>query len=177
MTFPWDAINNIETRLAEFPRDAEGKLDKEKCADEILDFLIFTYLMARDNIDETIEVKAEDMKDIIYEEVAGENFVERAYKWADQGNVYALQVLLETETHRVFCETMQFYADKKGAVTKTWHTMGDDRVRDTHAYLEDMEVPADAMFFTYDGDGAEYPGGFILPQNNVNCRCYLTYNY
>ena len=177
MLFPWDDINNIEARFAEFPKDADGKFDREKCADEILDFLIFTYLMARDNIDPEIEVRAEDMKDIIYEEVAGADFVERAYKWADLGDVYALQVLLETETHRVFCETMQFYADKKGASTKTWHTMGDDRVRDTHLYLEDMEVPIDAMFFTYDGDGAEYPGGFILPQNNVNCRCYLTYNY
>lgn len=51
--------------------------------------------------------------------------------------------------------------------------MMDDRVRDTHSYLEGMEVPYNARFYTYDGDSAEAPGMFSLPENNINCRCVV----
>jgi len=180
MTFPWDSINNIETTLLTLPKDENGKLDPERCADEILDFLIFTYILAHDNIEErfnvSLEIKAEDMRDIIYKDIAGEDFTQRARKWAEEGKPSALNFLLETETNRVFNEAMLLYADKAGAGTKTWRTMEDDRVRDTHLYLSDMELPIDGMFFTYDGDGAEAPGGFLLPQNNVNCRCWLDFD-
>jgi len=180
MTFPWDEINNIENTLVTLPKDKDGKLDPDRCADEILDFLIFTYILAHDNIEErfnvSLEIKAEDMRDIIYKDIAGEDFTQRARKWAEEGKPSALNFLLETETNRVFNEAMLLYADKAGAGTKTWHTMMDDRVRDTHAYLEDMELPIDALFFTYDGDAAMFPGDFTLPQNTVNCRCYLTFD-
>lgn len=53
--------------------------------------------------------------------------------------------------------------------------MEDDKVRDTHDYLEGMSVGIDEEFYTYDGDHALYPGGFENAQNNVNCRCFLTY--
>ena len=61
------------------------------------------------------------------------------------------------------------------AVTKTWVTMKDDRVRETHDYLEGTTVHYDCEFFTYDGDHSQYPGGFSKPENNVNCRCILLY--
>jgi uncharacterized protein with gpF-like domain len=56
---------------------------------------------------------------------------------------------------------------------KTWVTMRDDRVRETHDYLEGMKIPINEPFVTYDMDEAMYPGGFSLPENNVNCRCTL----
>lgn len=58
-------------------------------------------------------------------------------------------------------------------IYKEWMTMMDDKVRDTHDYLEGMKVPLDAMFMTFDGDQAEAPGGFELAENNVQCRCWL----
>ena len=56
---------------------------------------------------------------------------------------------------------------------KIWGTMLDEKVRDTHAYLEGMKVPLDAEFYTYDGDHAQAPGGFTDANNNCNCRCAL----
>ena len=58
-------------------------------------------------------------------------------------------------------------------LAKTWVTMMDDKVRDTHQYLEGMTVPLDDEFYTYDGDHAQAPGGFTKPENCVNCRCQL----
>jgi hypothetical protein len=52
--------------------------------------------------------------------------------------------------------------------------MLDDRVRETHDYLEGVRVGIDDLFYTFDGDAAYAPGGFGDPSNNVNCRCYLT---
>lgn len=60
-------------------------------------------------------------------------------------------------------------------VFKKWRTMKDDRVRETHWYIDDWEVPMDGTFVTIDGDTARFPGDFSLPENNVNCRCTLHY--
>lgn len=175
MLFPWDDINNIETKIVELPKNADGSVDPEECADIILDYLIYCYVMGRDNIDETLRIDAREMKDTIYRKIAGEDFEERVKKWATEGEIYGLLAVLHTETQRVFNESMHHFAKRKGYSMKAWNAIMDDRTRDTHAYLDGMEVPIDAMFFTYDGDGAEFPGDFLLPQNNVNCRCYLTF--
>ena len=176
MLFPWDDINNIEMQIVELPKAEDGSVDPEACADIILDYLIYCYVMGRDNIDETLRIDAREMKDTIYRRIAGEDFEQRVKKWALEGNIYGLLVVLHTETQRVFNESMYHFAKRKGYATKTWHTMEDDRVRDTHAYLDWMEIPIDAMFFTYDGDSARFPGDFALPQNSINCRCYLKFN-
>lgn len=93
--------------------------------------------------------------------------------------VYDLSRLAETEAHRVLNEAILDsaldYAEKhpNKNVTKTWATMLDDRVRETHDYLEGVTVPVDARFYTFDGDSAMAPGGFSKPQNSINCRCIL----
>jgi hypothetical protein len=93
--------------------------------------------------------------------------------------VNQLAVVAETETHRTIneggYEAAERYAKDHPGVTiyKTWETMMDDRVRDTHDYLEGSTVPMDARFYTFDGDSARYPGDFMLPENNINCRCVV----
>ena len=176
MTFPWDKINNIEMKIVDLPKNADGSVDSEACADIILDYLIYCYVMGRDNIDENLRIDAREMKDTIYRRIAGEDFEQRVKRWATDGNIYGLLTVLHTETHRVFNESMYTFANRKGYSMKTWNTMLDDRVRDTHSYLEGMEIPIDALFFTYDGDSARFPGDFALPQNDCNCRCFLTFN-
>ena len=64
-------------------------------------------------------------------------------------------------------------ANGASGVNKRWQTMMDDRVRDTHSYLQSMEVPFDEDFWTYDGDHAPAPGMFERPENNINCRCIV----
>ena len=58
-------------------------------------------------------------------------------------------------------------------IYKQWRTMLDDRVRETHDFLEGATVPVDARFYTNDGDSARFPGDFMLVENNANCRCLI----
>ena len=62
---------------------------------------------------------------------------------------------------------------QKGVVKKTWVTMADEKVRATHDYLEGETIPFEDDFYTFDGDYASRPGGFLFPENNINCRCRL----
>lgn len=92
-----------------------------------------------------------------------------------------LAVVAETETHRAIntggLDGAQEYADthRGQTVFKEWRTMLDDRVRDTHDFLEGAKVPLNARFYTFDGDSARFPGDFVLPQNNCGCRCICRY--
>lgn len=83
--------------------------------------------------------------------------------------------LIDTESHRDYNTAVYDAAKKSGkkGLHKTWYTMMDERVRDQHRYLHGMKVGIDDLFYTPDGDSAMYPGGFELPDNNVNCRCYV----
>ena len=83
--------------------------------------------------------------------------------------------IVDTESHRIANEAALKTAGKAGATNKKWVTMLDEKVRDTHAYLEGQTVPYDADFYTYDGDHARAPGLFTLPENNINCRCELQF--
>lgn len=94
---------------------------------------------------------------------------------SENGLIGKILRVAETEGHRVLNQAMQATAEKGGATTKTWVTMEDDRVRDTHDYLLGETVGIDDLFVTYDGDSAMFPGGFEEAENNVNCRCWLEY--
>ena len=109
--------------------------------------------------------------------------------------------IAETETTRVFNETMLDLAieveilfedgkdptepapvtppeetdGRRPRVLKKWNTMEDEKVRLSHAVLQNAEVGVRDFFYTIDGDRAKAPGQFGTAQNNVNCRCWLTY--
>ena len=84
--------------------------------------------------------------------------------------------IAETETHRIANTSALSTAKKIGATAKTWATMMDDKVRDTHSPLEGETIPIDEDFYTWDDDFAPAPGLFQLPQNNINCRCELIFS-
>lgn len=88
----------------------------------------------------------------------------------------AITRIAETETHRIANTAALDTAKHAGAKSKTWVTMLDDKVRDTHDYLEGETVDIDEDFYTYDGDHASAPGLFELAENNVNCRCELLFS-
>ena len=99
------------------------------------------------------------------------DLLEEAYKDKD---TVRIKTIFDNEYHRMFNAGAYDYG-KEHCDTKKWVTMNDIKVRDTHYYLEGIEVPVDAEFITYDGDAALYPGGFSNASNNVNCRCVLEY--
>lgn len=91
-----------------------------------------------------------------------------------------MQRLMSAEYHRMYnlgaydvVEEIQRIDNV--AILKEWHTVGDEKVRDTHRFLEGYQVPLDEFFYTFDGDKALYPGGFENPENNIGCRCILIY--
>ncbi len=85
-----------------------------------------------------------------------------------------LQRMIECEANRVF-NTGVFEAGKGvEGVTKTWETMQDEKVRDTHWMLQGKTIPFDEEFVTITGASGLAPGMFDDPEETVNCRCFLT---
>lgn len=139
--------------------------------DEIEDLLIIAYSFGVDQANSDLSIQSKlnlkEMKSAIDKKTAGETFRERLQTTTD------VERLARTEAHRVFNQAILDIGMENGAKTKTWVTMGDQLVRDTHDYLEGMTVPIDKAFYTFDGDSAMFPSDFQLAQNNVNCRCYI----
>lgn len=122
------------------------------------------------------DVDTAAMESAIYLPVEGKTFADRVLEYALLDDVEGICTVAETEYHRVYNTAAdQTARSASGQVSKRWRTVGDDVVRETHRYLEGMEVPLDAEFYTYDGDHAAFPGGFTQARNNVNCRCIVTY--
>lgn len=116
------------------------------------------------------------MESVIYLPVEGKTFSDRVLEYALLDDVEGIRTVAETEYHRVYNTAAdQAARSAPGQVSKRWRTVGDNVVREAHRYLEGVEVPLDAEFYTYDGDHAAFPGGFTQARNNVNCRCIVTY--
>ena len=152
--------------------------------DDIFELLVDAYLLGNDHASEMMNtmtvVDTDLMEAAIYRKIDGVDFEDRAEQHVRQGDVTALQTLVESEYHRVHEEGVadgvrQFTRETGIPVLKTWRTVGDERVRDTHDFLEGTTIPMGDLFWTYDGDSALQPGGFANAENNVNCRCWLDY--
>ena len=87
----------------------------------------------------------------------------------------SIERVLTTSWHRMANEGINGFGELYGSnlLTKTWKSMKDDKVRDTHDYLDGMTVGFDEDFYTYNGDHAKYPGLFGVPEEDVNCRCLV----
>ena len=156
--------------------------DRKKIHDDILGILIEAYylgvLLACEQLHRPPrKPDPDEMYEVIYMMIDGETFEDRINKHLDQGSEGMLKTLAESEYHRVFNTAAEktAMALTKGIGTKTWKTMNDWRVRDTHEYIEGLTVPIDGVFVTYDGDYARFPGDFQLAENNCGCRCTLIY--
>ena len=186
---PFDELNSFAERLkARFP---SGKLvnedgnfviqDEDDVIDEMLDLFLLAYAMGNSVTNENLSSNwmppVDEVMKVVDEKVAGKTWRERAEEYfANGGSVDDLVRIAETETHRDANTAALDTAKRAGAKNKTWVTMMDDRVRETHDYLEGMTVSIDEDFYTYDGDHASAPGLFELAENNVNCRCELMFS-
>ena len=179
---PFDELNRFEATLRE--RFADGKLvkeDEEDIIDEMLDLFLLAYAMGNsvtnENLSSDYAPSVDDVMKVVDAKVAGKTWRERAEEYfANGGSVDDIVRIAETETHRDANTAALDTAKKAGAKNKTWVTMADERVRDTHQYLEGMTVGINEDFYTYDGDHAPAPGLFELPENSINCRCELLFS-
>lgn len=60
-------------------------------------------------------------------------------------------------------------------VSKIWHTMGDEAVRDTHDAMEGAKVLYDEDFVLPSRARCQYPKGTGVAAEDINCRCYVEY--
>ena len=186
MLLPWDELNELRTKIEateETVTNENGlpvkRYNKSKCLDIIYDYLVYAYDMGVDNVNENMSTSYApqdyEMRAVINEKVAGKDYVERVTEWAEKGKIDAILRVAETDAHRVLNAASYATAKKAKAKYKTWVTMQDDKVRDSHDYLLAMTIPIDDYFVTYNGDKALVPGQFGVPEEDVNCRCILTY--
>ena len=198
----FDELKNIRTTLREMlasgtPDTSDtqrGYVPRKRLEDTIFELISMGYVygitVAGLDLETDLPVDAERMREVADTPTKGEDFRQRisnhieAYERGETDEeqlIERIAVVAETETHRAIntggLDGAQEYADthRGQTVFKEWRTMLDDRVRDTHDFLEGAKIPLNARFFSFDGDSALYPGDFVLPENNINCRCILRY--
>ncbi len=182
---PMDELNRVDSEIRERFGDESlqnrDKRDEEDIIDELLDLFLLAYAMGNsvtnENLSSNYAPSVDDVMKVIDAEVAGKTWRERVEDYFSSGGTGAdIARIADTEMHRIANTAALDTAKRAGATSKTWVTMMDDRVRDTHDYLEGETVGIDDDFYTYDGDHASAPGLFELAENNVNCRCELLFN-
>ena len=174
--FQWDELEIIR-KDAENLFAGKQKPDRQK-VEEFCDYLEFVLCMVyaygwKDAEEVVGIVPVTDGSDdkAVNLEIKGETFRERITQESSYEEVLRV---IDTESHRDYNTAIYDAAKASGVpVRKQWYTMMDDRVRDTHQYLQGMTVGLDDLFYTDDGDSAMFPGGFDDPANNCNCRCFV----
>ena len=182
---PMDELNRVDSEIRERFGDESlqkrDKRDEEDIIDELLDLFLLAYAMGNsvtnDSLSSNYEPTVDDVIKVVDAKVAGKTWRERVEDYFSSGGTGAdIARIADTEMHRIANTAALDTAKRAGATSKTWVTMADERVRDSHQYLESVTVGIDDDFYTYDGDHASAPGLFELAENNVNCRCELLFS-
>ena len=173
-SLPLDELHNLETALREVP------LTREEIEDAVLDVMLIGWMNGLDYASGILgdtRVNAEDLRDALNHKIDDKTYLDRLREHIDANDLDGIVKVADTESHRLYNEAVFESAEKSGKeVYKTWSTMLDDRVRETHDFLEGVTVPLHEKFYTIDGDSALYPGDFGNASNNVNCRCVCEIN-
>ena len=180
---PFDELNRFEAALpAHFEN---GRIKSELDFEDILDLMLDIFLLSYANgvvetnaaLASTYEPTLDDVMRTVDKEVVGKTWRDRMREIYDIGGTVADVVrIAETEAHRDSNAAAYETAKAAGAKNKTWHTMLDDRVRDSHFWLEGVSAPIDGEFYNYKGESTMYPGEWGIAEEDVNCRCWVTYS-
>lgn len=153
--------------------------------DDLLSMLILAYNAGMDataqNLAADLSVDLDALEDALYTSIDGKTFEQRVQEYVLAQDMAGLSVVAASEYHRLYNAgaydgAQQFVRTQGLGITKRWVTVRDDRVRETHRYLEGMSVDVGEEFYTSDGDHAPYPGAFRKAKNNVGCRCIVIYD-
>lgn len=184
----FDEINALAKTM--YTDYVSGKKDEKQIEEEFEDFLLYAYSIGFEIGAEDIGLDSETQS--IYRQAANVNtskVKEAMYRMFenrtdtdrlkdhlenDDGES-SVERVLTTSWHRMANEGINGFGELYGSnlLSKTWNSMKDDKVRDTHDYLDGMTVGFDEDFYTYNGDHAKYPGLFGVPEEDVNCRCLV----
>lgn len=149
----------------------------EEVEDEIEDLIIMAYIFGNDDanreLNTSVEVNNEKLIKAMDKKIKNKTWSDRVKDAATIDDIYRI---CDTEVHRLYNTGKYDTAEDTGKkVGKRWQTQLDDKVRESHEFIESVTVPLNERFYTFDGDSALFPGEFSLPENNVNCRCYIQY--
>lgn len=179
---PIDELNALRDGLSIHFENGRirSKKDRDEIKGDLFDLFLLAYAYgteaANTDLATNIRPKRDRVEQSVNAEVSGETWAQRVDKYYETGgSEYDILRIAETDMTRIYNTAVLDVADTvaSGTVMKRWVTMADDRVRDTHDYLEGVAVPYDADFYTFDGDHARAPGLFSKPENVINCRCTL----
>jgi len=173
---PIDELNNLRAYLTlAFDR---GDITLSEVEDEVLDILIIGWANGLEYASDVLGSSYLDYGDLqkaLDLKIDDKTYRDRVREHFENLDVDGIIRVADTESHRLYNEAVYESAKASGKnVLKTWVTMEDDRVRETHSFIEGVSVPLEERFYTSDGDSARYPGDFDLAQNNVNCRCEIS---
>ena len=182
----FDELNNLEASVEELVTNVDSIKDEPNRAmmgaeieDDIEELLIMAYVMGCDYANRVLDTEVErdvsKMSSVINEPIEGKTWKDRVREHIAKGDFGMIETVIRTESDRVYNEAVEETAEETDLpnVYKTWVTMHDDRVRDTHSYIEGLTIPLDKRFYTIDGDSALRPTGFTDARNNCGCRCKL----
>ena len=88
-------------------------------------------------------------------------------------------MIAENEINNVGNNDEYLEAKENGKTTKTWHTMNDNKVRDTHVVMDGVTIGIDEFFHVGEAEML-YPldeeNAYDHPEETNNCRCSVTYD-
>lgn len=171
----WDELEIIRSEARILWSGNPTQEQKEKFCDWLEFILCHVYAWGWQGVEDVLgEIRVMFNGDLetVNLVIAGKTFRDRVL---DGKTAEDILRIIDTEAHRDF-NAGAFNAAKASGVTglkKTWRTRMDDKVRDTHSYLEGVSVDLDDYFYTYTGASALYPGQFGEPDEDCNCRCTI----
>ena len=176
---PIDELNILKGEYGE-----SGTPITDFALDDIIEDLLDIFLLAmargvlsvNEQFGTEYKPSAVQVEKTIYEKIDGVTWEDRVRTWYENGGTTADVIrIAETESHRIGNEAAYTAAKEVGATRKTWLTMLDDRVRDTHAYLEGVTVGINDYFYSYKGGQTLYPGQWGIAEEDCGCRCEIAY--
>ena len=179
---PFDEISALtaEADRLKSPDRATKKDEVDKYIDEVTDLFVMSYVFGtnelNDELGTNIEPDLTEMRAVSEEKFDGKDYRDRIREYMESGTAYDIRRVVETDAHRVFNAALFTGAKKAGATKKTWQTMQDDRVRDTHDYLQGVTIGIDEEFYSYKGGSTLYPSQWGIAEEDINCRCWLTFS-
>lgn len=176
---PFDEINRLENELPVYFEDGKirSKVDLDDIIDEMFEIFLLSYNNGVQAVNPDYKPTLTEIMETVDEKVGGKTWRERMREHYESGGTLAdVTRIIETEAHRDANTAAYEAAKKAGCTTKTWHTMLDDKVRDSHRYLEGVTIPIDAEFYSAYGGHTMFPGQWGIADEDCNCRCWLTYS-
>ena len=179
---PFDEINALsaEAEALKSTDRAKKKDEVDKYIDEVTDLFVMAYVFGTDELNEQlgtdIKPDTQEMRSVIEEKFDDKDYRDRIREYMESGTAYDIQRVVETDSHRVFNAALYTGAKKAGASKKTWCTMADDRVRDSHEYLDGVTIGIDEEFYSFRGGKTLYPSQWGIPEEDINCRCWLVFS-